>query len=154
DSQRIAFQLSPGASPGDEPGVWVMKADGSDRRRVGDGGVPSWSPDGREFLINSLTDPTKSIVIDLEARTGGRVEVPGYTIFSWPSWAGPRTLVSALTAGDKSHIIARLDVTRPEEAKIVEVLWKQGPELDVAPRWPVIRPGTRECFFVGVGPDR
>ena len=89
DDKRIAFLLHAGAEPGAEGGVWVMHADGSERRRVGDFGAPFWSPDGREFLINSYSLPTESTCINLETKEGGVVEVAGHQIFSWPSWAGP-----------------------------------------------------------------
>lgn len=60
-------------------------------------------------------------MFDLETRTAGRL-------------ADPRTLVSALETGDGGQIIALIDVARPDEPKIGDVLWKRGPELDVAPR--------------------
>ncbi|MFI5458606.1 MAG: RNA polymerase sigma factor [Isosphaerales bacterium] len=91
--------------------------------------------------------------------TGGKVEVPGYRIFSWPSWAGSGMLVSALSTrkdGDREEgeIIALLDVSNPAEAKIIEVLWQRSKELDVTPRWPVYWPETRRCYFIGVEPTK
>src|SRR5262249_41142365 len=74
DDQRIAFVLNPGEEPEAEGGVWVMQSDGSDRRRVGEFGFPSWSPDGREFLLNQDTKPTESIVINLATSEAGRLE--------------------------------------------------------------------------------
>jgi hypothetical protein len=88
-------------------------------------------------------------VIDLEAREGGPVKVAGHQIVSWPSWAGPGTLGSALATGGEADSLALLDVRRPGEAKVIEVLWKRSKELDVVPRWPVYRPETRTCYFVG-----
>ena len=154
DDKRIAFLLNPGAQAGAEAGVWVMEADGSQRRRAGEFGAPFWSPDGRGFLINSFSDPTESTVMNLEKVTGGKVEVPGYRLFSYPSWAGPGTLVSALATRDEGDTIALLDVSNPAEAKIIEVLWQRGEELDVTPRWPVYWPETRRCYFVGVEPNK
>jgi hypothetical protein len=62
--------------------------------------------------------------------------------------------VAALTAKGKPDSIVLLDVSNPAEAKITEVLWMRTPDLDVTPRHMVIRPGTRECFFVGVEAKR
>lgn len=143
--------LSPGAEPGAEAGVWVMQADGSDRRRVSeDVGAPFWSPDGREILLCGYDD--RCIVLNLETKEGGVVEVPGQRIFSWPSWAGPGTLVSTLAAGREGESIALIDVRKPAEAKIIEVLWKRSDDLDVSPRWPVYREDTHLCYFVGEEP--
>jgi hypothetical protein len=154
DDRRIAFLLRPDAELNVEPGIWVMQADGSGRRHVGGFGAPFWSPDGREFLINSYSLPTESIVINLEAKQGGVVVVPGHQIFSWPSWAGPGMLVSALATNGEGNSIALLDVRKPGEAKMIEVLWKGGDDLDVTPRWPIYRPETRQCFFVGEEPKK
>jgi hypothetical protein len=131
-----------------------MLANGSGRRLVGEFGAPSWSPDGREFLINSYADRPVSTVINLEAKEGGPVKVAGHQILSWPSWAGPGTLVSALATDGEPESIALLDVRKPGEAKVIEVLWKRGKDLDVVPRWPVYRPDTRRCYFVGAEPRK
>jgi RNA polymerase sigma factor (sigma-70 family) len=150
DSKKIAFLLNPGAQAGAEPGVWVMDADGSQRRRAGRYGAPFWSPDGREFLINTFDDFTETTLMNFEKLTGGTLAVPGYRVFSWPSWAGPGTLVAALGAKAEGDTIALLDVSLPGQAKIIEVLWHRDEALDVTPRWPVYSPQTRRCVFTGV----
>jgi Tol biopolymer transport system component len=154
NDQRIAFQLDHGSEPGAEAGVWVMQADGSERQRVSDYyGAPFWSPDGREFLINDYSDgPTTTLVMNLETKEDGILQVAGHQIFSWPNWAGPGTLVSALATGGEGDSIALLDVRKPAEAKIIEVLWKRGNDLDITPRWPIYQPETRRCIFIGVEP--
>jgi dipeptidyl aminopeptidase/acylaminoacyl peptidase len=156
DDEKIVFMLNPGAQEGTDAGVWVMEADGSQRHRAGEPGDPSWSPDGRQFLINSFDDFPLSTVMNLEKLTRVRLELSGYRVFSWPSWAGPGRLVSALsTAGrEAADTIALLDVSNPAEAKIVEVLWQRDEELDVAPGWPVYWPEERRCYFSGVDNDK
>ena len=80
----------------------MMRADGSGRHRVGEYfGVPFWSPDGRQLLINSYSLPTKSAVINLETKDEDIVKVAGHQVFSWPSWVGPGTLASALAPKGK-----------------------------------------------------
>ena len=78
-----------------EAGVWVMEADGSQRRRAGEFGNPSWSPDGSQLLISSFEDFPASTVMNLEKMTEGPLGLQGYHVFSWPSWAGPGKLVAA-----------------------------------------------------------
>ncbi len=155
DDTKIAFLLNGGAIPGAAAGLWVMQADGSNRRRLGEFGAPFWSPDGREFLILSHADYPQATVMNFDKVTDGTIQVPGYRIFSWPSWAGPSTLVSILKsgnagAGKEGDIIALLDVSNPGQARIIEVLWQRGDELDVTPRWPIYSPATRRCYFIGV----
>jgi Tol biopolymer transport system component len=156
DDRWIAFLLFPSAELGADSGVYLMHADGSQRRRVGEFGAPHWSPDGREFLINSYSLPTESTLINLETKEGSTIEVPGHQIFSWPRWVGPGTVVTALAPKEKyeGDSIALLDVRQPAEAKILEVLWKRSEDLDVIPRWPIYRPETGQCFFTGDVPKR
>jgi len=156
DDKQIAFLLHAGNEAGAGGGVWMMRADGTGRHRVGDFGAPFWSPDGRELLINSYSLPTKSTVLDLETKEEAIVRVAGHQIFSWPSWAGPGMLVSALAPWEtyEGDSIALLDVRQPAEAKIAEVLWKRSEDLNVIPRWPVYRPDTGLCFFVGEEPKK
>jgi RNA polymerase sigma factor (sigma-70 family) len=165
DDKQIAFVLNPDTEPGAEGGLWLMNADGSERRRLSDFGAhgeasygrltaPFWSADGHEFLINSHSVPTLSTVINLDTKDGGVVNVAGHQILSWPSWVGPGTLVSSITTEGAPDSIALLDVRNPAEAKLIEVFWKRNNELDVTPRWPVYRPDTRNCFFVGDEPTK
>ena len=77
--------------------------DGSSEYR----GAPFWSPDGREILINDYSNgPTTTLVINLETKEGDILQVAGHQIFSWPSWVGPGTLVSALATGGEGDSIA------------------------------------------------
>ena len=155
DDKRIAYALEPRSPTKENAGMWVMRADGSERRRLSDYyGAPNWSPDGHEFLINDWSIPTKSMVINLETKEGNIVAIPGHHIFSWPSWAGPGTLISALATEHEGNSIALIDVRRPAEARIIEVLWKRSNELDVTPRWPAYQPKARRCFFVGEEPTK
>jgi RNA polymerase sigma factor (sigma-70 family) len=151
DDKKIAFLLTPNSEPNTQASVWVMDADGSNRRRAGDFGAPLFSRYGREFMINDFSDGiTKTIVMNLDKLTDGVLAVEGYQIFSWPSWAGPGRVVSSLATHQEGDTIALLDVANPSQAKIIEILWKRGPDLDLTPRWPLYIPETGTCYFFGV----
>ena len=49
DDRQIAFLLNDGNPLGAPGGVWVMDADGSNRRWLCNGSYPRWSPDGKEI---------------------------------------------------------------------------------------------------------
>lgn len=53
DSNQIAFQVRAGNPEGLEAGIWVMRDDGSDRKRICDGLKPRWTRDGRSLVFNS-----------------------------------------------------------------------------------------------------
>jgi Tol biopolymer transport system component len=153
DDKKIAFLLNPGAVSGAESGIWVMEADGSERRRAGEFDIPLWSPDGHQFLIVSFSEPRQVRTINLKTGEVRPVEIPEFKIFAWPSWAEADTVVAVLGDDDGGDRIALLDLSRREEPQVKEVLWRKGPELDVKPTWPVYSPATGKCLFVGAGSE-
>ncbi|MFO0892855.1 MAG: protein kinase [Isosphaeraceae bacterium] len=150
DGQSIAFLLNPGASPNIAPGAYIMDADGSDLRPVGFFGAPFWSPDGKTLLVNSFSDPTESNLHDLATGKTTRIAVPGQKIFSWPRWAGDGRLIACLGAGNEPHMIALVDIRRPEEPQVVQTLWERKNGPNVYARWPLHDRSTGRSFFVGV----
>ena len=67
DDTRIAFLIHEGAAKGVEPGIWVMQADGSERRFASElFGMPLWSPDGRQFLVVAFDDPREMSLLNLD----------------------------------------------------------------------------------------
>ena len=156
DDRRIAFVLNPGEEPGVEGGVWVMQADGSDRRRVGEFGFPHWSPDGRRFLLNqdTPTSPPRVGRAQPPGQGGGPPRTRRAFDLLVAQRLAPGTLVSAIGTGREGEAIAVLDVREAAEAKIIEVLWKRGDALDVEPLWPVYSPVVRRCVFIGAEPTR
>jgi hypothetical protein len=146
---RVIFLLNPGAVPGAQMGVWLMRADGSDRQRLEGYGRPRWSPDGHQFLIIPFGDPRQVTVIDDRPEgKSGLLQVPDRQIFSPPSWAGDGNIVAVLGEG-AGDSVALIDVADPVEAKIKETLWKRGQDLDIKPLSPVYAPETGTCVFVG-----
>jgi hypothetical protein len=145
---QVVFIVNPGAIPGAQVGVWLMNADGTNRRRLEGYGRPRWSPDGHQFLIISFRDPREVTLIDVRPdRKSDLLQVPDRCIYSPPSWAGEGVIVAIL--GDaEGDTIALLDVTSPE-ARIKETLWKRGQDLDIKPLSPVYAPETGTCVFVG-----
>jgi Tol biopolymer transport system component len=151
DDRRIALLLNPGSIHGAEPGIWVMEADGTQRRRAGEFGIPLWSSDDKVFWIVSFTEPRQIRSINLQSGELRPIELPEQKVYSWPTWAGPGTIVA--TVGDESaDSVALLDVSKPGEASIKEVLWRKGAGQEIKPMWPVYSPVTRRCIFVGAEP--
>ena len=125
-----------------------MAANGSDRKLLGGYGRPRWSPDIRQFMVATFGDSCEVTLIDPRPQKAGILQIPDYTIFTVPSWAGEGTIVAVIgtEAGDT---VALIDVTDPARGRIKEVLWKQGKGLDVKPYSPAYSPLTRRCIFIG-----
>jgi RNA polymerase sigma factor (sigma-70 family) len=154
DSQRIAFLLHDNAVPGAQAGIYVMQADGSRRRFAGASfGMPLWSPDGRQFLIVGFNDPRDLQLFNLEKPELQAVEIPGYQVFGWPSWADAATVAAIVGTDGAGDTVALIDVSRPPSGKIKDVLFKQGKDPDIQPLWPVYSPRTHRCVFVGTNRD-
>jgi Tol biopolymer transport system component len=150
DGQTIAFLLPPDTVANEAPGVYVMRVDGSDRRRIGLFGAPFWSRDGKKLLVNTFGEPTECNVHDLATGKSTRVAVPGLKIFSWPRWAGNDRIVACIGRGSEPDAIVLLDVSRPDRGRVVEMLWNRRNGPDVYARWPLFVVGTGDCYFVGV----
>jgi RNA polymerase sigma factor (sigma-70 family) len=142
---RIIFLSN---ADGAETGVWLMKADGSDRRLLGHYGKPTWSPDGRQLMIVSFQDPREVTLMDADPEKSGVIQLPGHQIFSHATWAGKGTIVAAIVAA-AGDTIALIDVSDPREAKVKEVLWHRANGPDVKPRYPIYSAVTRRCIFAG-----
>jgi Tol biopolymer transport system component len=144
---RIAFLSN---ADGVQTGVWLMKADGTDRRLLGDYGKPMWSPDTRQLMIMSFESPRQVTLMDVNPDKSGVLRIPDHQIWSDPSWAGKGTIVAVvgLAEGDT---VALIDVADPPQSQIKAVLWRRSNGPDVKPTYPVYSAITGRCIFVGGG---
>jgi Tol biopolymer transport system component len=150
DGDRIVFLNNSRQDQNAGNGVWIMQADGSNRRKLAGYGRPRWSPDDHQFLIIGFDVPcTVTVIDDRPGRKSGQLEISGKALFPDPSWVGDGIIVAPI-GSDSAEAIALLDVTQPEEAKVKEVLWKRGKDPDVEPRYPLYSARTHRVVFVGI----
>ena len=151
DGKRVAFLLNSGAVTGAESGVWVMKADGTGRRRLGAFGRPYWSPDGRRLLVVGFSIPCNLSLLDVETGKEQPIRIADQRVDAVPCWAGADALAAVLGTG-LGDTIALVDVADPGKANVGEVLWKRTTEADPTPSYPVVPADGRRCVFAGTGP--
>lgn len=142
---RIAFLSNAVGVP---TGIWLMNADGTGRKYLGDYGIPKWSPDGRQIMIISFGEPRRLTIMDADPEKSGIVSLPDRQIFSIPAWVEDGTIVATIgaTSGDQ---IVLIDVRTPTRARVKEVLWKRTNDGDPRPACPVYPTADRRCLFSG-----
>jgi dipeptidyl aminopeptidase/acylaminoacyl peptidase len=142
---RIAFLSN---ADGVQTGVWMMKPDGTDRKLLGDYGIPKWSPEGRQMMIVSFGENRQVTLMDTNPEMSGVLNFPDFRIFSIPSWADRGTIVAVIgaTEGDQ---VALIDVSDPPRPRVKEVLWRRANGPDIKPSHPIYSAVTRLCVFAG-----
>jgi Tol biopolymer transport system component len=133
---------------GAQRGVWLMNADGSERRLLGEDGRPAWSPDGRQLMITNYSNPRQVTLMDADPDKSGVLQLADYQIYKDPQWASAGTIV-AIIGSTEGDTVALIDVSDRSHAKIKEVLWRRANGPDVNPDVPAYSAATRRAVFVG-----
>jgi TolB protein len=117
DGAQIAFR----SERSGEPEIWVMNADGRDRRRVAEGLSPAWSPDGSLIAFSgraglSLVRPDGRGLRVLPHTEGGE----------YPSWSpdGKRIAFNSNLTGDHVMYIAQADGSKVVDLSRVGEGWQ------------------------------
>lgn len=87
DGTQIAFQTS----RDNKYRVYVMAADGSDRKLVSQGSVddrhPNWSPDGKQLAVDTGTELKREIAI-IDLASSARTQITSMDAFAtFPAWS-------------------------------------------------------------------
>lgn len=125
DETQIAFMLNPG-NPDDVPGgIWVMNADGSDRRRLCSGWYPSWSPDGRFLSVQSVRDrPQCPKIYDLESGQEHRLLGEEWSVtYSGATWLPDAQRLVFVGRWQGQQHLATVDASGAEDT--VQILYTE-----------------------------
>ena len=152
DGKQIALLLNQNAVPGAQPGIYLMDAEGKNRRRLGGFGVPEWSPDGKQILTISFESPPQLALIDVASGKEQPLPLADYTIQSLPGWAGDSQTLISVVRGDGPSMLALVDLATPAAARIKEVLWTRGQGTEAEPLYPTISAATKRIAFAGRTP--
>jgi Tol biopolymer transport system component len=154
DGKQIVFLLNANAVPGAQPGIWIMNADGSGRRRLaGNVGIPKWSPDGKRVLVVSFSNPCMLALLPAADGSEQVITLPDHEFLSVPSWAGDGNTLAAVVRGPGVLAISLVDVSQPEKAKLKLIVWNRGDWLDAEPMYPVYSAAKLRFLFAGRSPQ-
>jgi Tol biopolymer transport system component/Ca2+-binding EF-hand superfamily protein len=122
DDKQIAFFLNPGNPDGGQPGIWIMNADGTERRLVTSNlCYPRWSRDGRSLLCHDNSSPKKYYLVDAE--TGQRRQVlRNVTALGLPSWDPGGNLLCVTLHLDNHRRLCLVDPAGDRDS--ITELWK------------------------------
>ncbi|WP_165222804.1 PD40 domain-containing protein [Aquisphaera insulae] len=146
DGRQIAYLANSGGDCIEEPGTWVMQADGTAPRYLNVYGGPRWSPSGRKLLISGFGTPLNAQILDPVTGKHRQIRAPGWTLLVAPEWTDDDTLLAVLSS-ETRHTIALLDVSNPEVARVKEVLWGSPNQTGLTPSDVVYDPRTGLCIF-------
>jgi len=112
DGKQIAFYLRVENKAKEKPGVWIMNADGTQRRWLCQGKAPRWSPDGnRLLLINQKLVGDGIDLFDLKHHEAKPALDRTYRRIAGAAWSpdGKRLAIIAIDAGKTELLIVSAD---------------------------------------------
>ena len=108
---QIAYVANPGNPEGCEAGVWVMDADGSDRRWLADAYFPDWSPKGEQLVVHLWRGQGTLGIIDVGSGSVRDIlEGTGWSADRWGAcWSGDGARIAFVGLFEGKQRLAILD---------------------------------------------
>jgi len=140
DGKKIAYLSNVG-----ERGIWIMDADGANKKHLGGYGRPAWSPGGRHILIASFSKDSSFTLMDPKTGAETPIKLEGYKFHTIPSWGANDNTVLSNVSWEGGRGLATIDITEPDKAKIKQMIY----EGDLYPMCPAYSAVTDTYFFIG-----
>lgn len=103
DGEWIAYDVSVNGQGTASTTIEVLRTDGTGRRNLGHGAMPSWSPDGKQIVAHTY-GPLAIVVMDVDG--GGRETIMEH--WGTPRWSpvGNRVIAAGASSGLSSYDLA------------------------------------------------
>jgi Tol biopolymer transport system component len=152
-SHEKPIRLPGAASPGGAPSIYVVRADGTRRRRLASGQDPSWSPDGRRL---AFIDNCRLLTIGRNGKGKRPLSRKGELVVA-EAWAPKGDLIAYVAGTNPRHCAPaapgnlRLE-TVTADGKRVRILARESTLLlggDIAGKNPVWAPSGKKILVTG-----
>lgn len=143
--KQIVFFLNGNNPMKAKSGLWMMNADGTDRKRIGSGFYPQWSPDGKRILaVNSHRSPRKLLLLDGEGFKRQEI-LTDKVVIGLPTWASDseRFAVTILDGKERAMTIFKAEKKSTSNEELFREEWHKGYEET----WPDWSPNGKELIF-------
>ncbi len=149
DDRHIAFMLNGGTPGNARAGVWLMDADGGNRRWLANGWYPRWAPDGKRLVCHDSLKNGKSTLSVVDVATGASrplFQAGGWELSSFGgTWSPKGDRIVFVGTHDGHSQLATVDPNRGEDS--IRVLYRNdeaGRELFGPPVW---SPDGKQIIF-------
>lgn len=147
DDRQIACMVNAANTGGIEGGLWIMNADGSERRRIGNAWWPRWSPDGSLICAHGWDRGGELNVY--EPDTGGVrtvLKAPGWQLLQWGGeWSPDGERIAFMGSFEGRHHLATIHRNGADDS--IRIVYSSDPndrELAGPPFW---SPDGRQFLF-------
>ncbi len=132
DGKFVAYDTWPAGEPLQNSQIAVVRADGTHRRLIGPGAMPSWSPDGTQIVCHTYGNSPSIVVMNADG--SGRETIA--THWGSPRWSPRGNRIASILNGN----IALFDLATGHEHQILHGPYYARQGFAISPD------GLRFCF--------
>jgi Tol biopolymer transport system component len=147
DDSQIAYMVNAANRGGQPGGLWVMDADGGNRRQLGNAWWPRWSPDGTKLCAHDWERGGTLTIYDVATGTARTLlKAPGWTLLQWGgTWSPDGQRIAFAGSYEGKHHFATIAADGSDES--IRIVYTSDPaeqELCGPPFW---SPDGRQVIF-------
>ena len=146
DDRQIAIMLNSGTASGEDGGIYLMNADGSDRTWLCKAWYPRWSPDGKYLAAYGYEDGGSLVLVEVETREVRSVDIRGMRLRAYSAgWSPDSQRVAFAGLLDGKDSLCTMDIHEGEQS--IRVLYTHDDPATRLVNPPAWSPDGRQIVF-------